>query len=392
MTDSSPLIGRTFGGRFVITQKLGEGGMGTVFRGVQHGGEPVDVAIKVLHRHLATDPVLRARFEREAETTARIDHPNAVQILEQGTEEGLPYFVMELVQGRELFDVLVEEGRLSEARAVTITLQVCDAVATAHDRGIIHRDLKPENVMLTGDPASPEGERVRLLDFGVAKWVGRQEADAEHITVAGTIVGTPAYMAPEQCLGELVDARSDVYACGAVLYHLVTGRPPFHDECPLHTLYRHIHEPPRPPSELVPGLDAELESIIMRALAKRPADRQQGASELWEDLLATLPRLWERSRCPMGATVLASMPIQMREPTRALPLVRQASQGSSPPWARSRRTPRPSSSSRRWVPLVVGLAAAASVAVALLGAMGGAARHAEHEPILSTTTAVLLGP
>jgi serine/threonine-protein kinase len=392
MFDCNALLGRTFAGRFAITKKLGEGGMGTVFRAVRHGAEPADVAIKILHHNFAADPVLRARFAREAQTAAQVDHPNAVQILEQGEEDGIPYFVMELVEGRDLFDVLVAEGRLSGVRAAMITLQVCDAVATAHDRGIIHRDLKPENVMLTGDPASPEGERVKLLDFGVAKWVGRRPEDCEQITVAGTLVGTPAYMAPEQCLGEPVDARSDVYACGAVLYHLVTGRPPFEDECPFHTLYRHIHEPPRPPSELAPGLHPELEAVILRALAKRPDDRQQGASELWEELLATLPRLGETSRSHPRAPVPASMPISPREPTGALLLMGRVAVESSSPEARSRRQPRAPSPPRRWVPAVVGLAALASVAAALLGGMESPSPRPRPDPVSSRATAVSLAP
>jgi eukaryotic-like serine/threonine-protein kinase len=221
---------------------------------------------------------------------AQIVHPNAARVLAHGVEDGAPYLVMEFVEGRELFEVLAEAGRLSPARASSIVLQLCDALATAHDCGIVHRDIKPENVMMIGDPASPEGERVKLLDFGVAKQMGSTpEEEEENHTLIGTILGTPGYMSPEQCLGNTVDARSDVYACGALLYHLVTGRPPFEDVNPFETLLRQINEAPRPPSAVVPGLDPALESTILRALAKRPEDRHQSAVELWAALLPELP-------------------------------------------------------------------------------------------------------
>jgi serine/threonine protein kinase len=367
MTDPNALVGRTLGGKLLLVGILGEGGMGTVYRAVHQLVPQPDVAVKVLHQSFADDPTYRARFEREVRTSAQIDHPNAVAFLEEGIEDGVPYFVMELVEGRELFDVLAVERRLPEARAATIALQICDAVATAHDRGIIHRDLKPENVMLVGDPASPQGERVKLLDFGIAKHVGLDGDDANRITVMGSIVGTPTYMAPEQGQGNPVDARSDVYACGAVLYHLVTGRPPFEDECPIQTLYRHVHEAPVPPGVLVPDLSPELSAIILKALAKRPEDRHQGADELWEELLAILPSLWAKSGLHPVAPPPAPVALHHRAPTWALPPVRVT---PVPPveeavvYPRRARRPPPQ---RHRVPLFVGLAAAAGIAAAIVG-------------------------
>jgi eukaryotic-like serine/threonine-protein kinase len=291
MSNWDALIGRTFGGRFSLTALLAEGASGAVFRGVD-ADEPREVAVKILSPEFDDDPARRARFAHEARLAARIEHPNTPRVLDHGTQGSVSYLVMELVEGRELFDVLVEAGRLSPARGASIVLQVCDILAAAHDLDIIHRDLKPENVMLTGDAASPEGERVKLLDFGVAKRIGSMpDEDLENITVIGTILGTPGYMAPEQCLGTTVDVRSDVYACGALLYHLLTGRPLFEDPNPFITLQRQINEPPRPPSAMVPGLDPALEATILKALAKRPEDRHQSVIELWEELLAELPRL-----------------------------------------------------------------------------------------------------
>jgi serine/threonine-protein kinase len=299
------MIGRRFDDRFSITALLAEGAMGSVFRATQEGST-TEVAVKVLAPRLAEDPARRARFEHEAAMLARIDHPNTARVLHHGTQGIVPYLVMDLVEGRELFDVLAQAGRLSSARAASIVIQVCDVLATAHDVGIIHRDLKPENIMLTGDPASPEGERVKLVDFGAAKQLGSlAEEDEDSITAVGTIIGTPGYMSPEQCLGTAVDARSDVYACGAVLYHLVTGRPPFHDADALDTLLRHVDEAPRPPGEIVANLDPALGATILRALSKRREDRQQSAVELWEELLDELPHL-SRAAVPSGANAADS--------------------------------------------------------------------------------------
>lgn len=310
-------LGRTVGGRFSIVELIAQGGMGAVFRGREAGGDG-DVAVKILLPSLAADPAIRARFAREVHVAAQIHHPNAVRILDHGTVDGSPYLVMDLVEGRELFDVLAESGGLPEARATAIVVQICDVVATAHELGIIHRDLKPENVMLT---QGPEGEHVVLLDFGVAKHaVTLPGDDDEGITVVGAIVGTPGYMAPEQCLGNTVDVRSDVYACGALLYHLITGRPLFEDENPFRTYWRHINEVPRPPSQLVPGLSPALEATILKALEKRPEDRQQSALELREELLATLPhaqaapgttRVGEPDE-PAGASMATAAPPEAR--------------------------------------------------------------------------------
>jgi eukaryotic-like serine/threonine-protein kinase len=379
------LLGRTFGGKYTIVEKLGEGGMGAVLRGVGPDGRWV--AIKVLHPSFAADPAVLARFERESRMAAQIDHPNAVRVIDHGAEDGIPYLVMELVEGRELFDVLSQEGRLAPARAAAIAVQICDALTTAHDRGIVHRDLKPENVMLTGDPASPGGERVKLLDFGVAKRVmGPADEEDRAITMAGTIVGTPAYMSPEQCMGDVVDVRSDVYACGAVLYHLVTGHAPFEAELPVQTLFRHVHEEPRPPSELVPGLDRDLEATILKALHKRPEDRHQGACELWEELLAMLPRLVMSQGRPVAVAPSPCAPVPPRMPAHPLRGPTWAALANPlppavPAWARPtaaaapRRTPRlrARAGMRRWAPMIVGLAAAAGLGLGIVALTGAAA-------------------
>jgi serine/threonine protein kinase len=385
---TSPLdsfIGHTIGGRFAITAVLGEGAMGAVFRGVEQGGT-TGVAIKILHPDVSDDPVALARFQREVAMAAQIDHPNAVRVLDHGFDDGVPYLVMELVEGRELFDVLAEAGRLPAARAASIALQICDAVATAHDHGIVHRDLKPENVMLVGDPSSAGGERVKLLDFGIAKQIGSARGEGEgQITVAGAIIGTPAYMSPEQCEGRVVDARSDVYACGAVLYHLVTGRSPFQDESAIRTLFRHVMEAPLPPRALVPDLDPGLEAIILKALAKSPESRQQGAHVLWEELLAALPRLAHPAvpRMPVSRRLSAAALLAAGPPAPTLVMTPPSHDDgvtviNRPAWAVTPRSPARAVRSRRparvLVPLFMCMAAAAAIAVGVVGAMGTTAQ------------------
>jgi serine/threonine protein kinase len=206
---------------------------------------------------------------------------------------------MELVSGQDLFEVLVRERRLSQARAARIVVQVCAALEAAHRHGVVHRDLKPENVMLVRDPSQPGREMVKVLDFGIAKLLEREEpveprdGRAESlITLVGTVIGTPEYMSPEQARGTPpLDARSDVYAVGVLFYQLVTGRLPFRGETPIEVILQHIERAPAPPSSLVPELHPELERIILTALAKWPALRQKSAERLADEVFAVLPEL-----------------------------------------------------------------------------------------------------
>jgi serine/threonine protein kinase len=293
------LIGRTVGGRFRITSFIGEGAMAAVFRGVQQG-EPREVAVKVMHRGLVSDQAFVKRFQREARAAARIEHRNTVRILEHGCDRDVVYIAMELVSGQDLFEVLARERRLPQARAARIVLQVCAALEAAHRRGVVHRDLKPENVMLVRDPDDPAADLVKVLDFGIAKLLERErppdDAPASRtesaITLVGTVVGTPEYMSPEQARGvPPVDARSDVYACGVLLYQLVTGKLPFRGDSPIEVILQHIERAPAPPSAIEPSLHPGLERIILKALAKWPAERQESAQQLADEVAAILPEL-----------------------------------------------------------------------------------------------------
>ncbi len=302
---SASLIGRTLGERFRVIGFIGEGAMASVYRAVQVG-EPRDVAVKVMHPHLTGDPTFVGRFRREAKAASQIQHPNTVQILDYGVDGRMLYIAMELLAGQDLFETLVVERRLGERRAVRILIQICDALIAAHEKGIVHRDLKPENIMLLPPDASdPTAPRVKVLDFGIAKILERDKeplSDGSEpktpnsmansvLTTVGMVVGTPAYMSPEQCRGEAIDARSDVYACGILLYQLIAGRLPFAGDNAMDLAVKHVRSEPPPIHALLPDVNRDLERVILTALGKWPAQRQDSATALKEQLEAVLPEL-----------------------------------------------------------------------------------------------------
>ncbi|WP_437627353.1 protein kinase domain-containing protein [Sorangium sp. So ce1151] len=342
MSAGPQLIGRTIAGRFQVTGFIGEGAMAAVYRGVQDA-EPRDVAIKIMHPQLLGDATFVTRFEREAKAASRLRHPNTVQIVDSGVEGHLPYIVMELVSGQDLFELLLAERRLSEARAARIMIGIADALSAAHERGIVHRDLKPENVMILRDPADPSVERVKVLDFGIAKMVegGTRAGDDGpnsapisvwgSVTTVGVVVGTPAYMSPEQCRGDAIDARSDVYACGVLLFLLVTGRLPFPPTSLVwEVAMDHVRKQPPAPSLFLPQIHPALEATILTALAKWPTQRQQSARELRDELERLLPQLPEAlhpatsTSVPEDApTIESAMPVSIRSTMTAAPPLRE---------------------------------------------------------------------
>ncbi len=283
-------------GRFTIKRFLGEGGMATVFVAEQPG-EPREVALKIMNEDLNADRTFVKRFQREAKAASRVQHPNSVAIIDYGVADGVSYIAMELLDGDDLYALLEREGAITQGRAARILGEVCDALMVAHELGIVHRDLKPENIMLVSDPSHPNGERVKVLDFGIAKLLAPDtsapidpRADPNSaVTRAGTFIGTPAYMSPEQCALLPVDTRADIYTCGVLLFQLVTGRLPFEGQTPLHTATLHIHEPAPRPSQIAPQIDPRLEAIILKALAKKPTERHQTARHLASALRKILP-------------------------------------------------------------------------------------------------------
>lgn len=282
-----PLIGRVFDGKYRLEERLGGGGMGTVYRAT-HLLIGRAVAVKVLSQRFVGDETAQQRFRREARASGRMAHPNAVMVNDFGaTDDGWLYIVMELLEGQTLRDLLAREAPLDPARAVSIILQACAAVGAAHEAGLIHRDLKPPNIFIEQRPNLPAV--VKVLDFGVAKFaVEDHDDDYNTLTQVGAIIGTPRYMSPEQCSGAApLTPSSDVYSLGIILYEMLTGSVPFSADTPLAVALKQVSEPPRPPREIVASTPVELERVVLHALAKNPADRPSDGNELRRELQAT---------------------------------------------------------------------------------------------------------
>ncbi|MHC1558370.1 Stk1 family PASTA domain-containing Ser/Thr kinase [Actinomycetospora sp. C-140] len=285
---------RLLSDRYELGPALGYGGMSEV-----HGGRDVrlgrDVAIKVLRADLARDPQFQVRFRREAQNAAALNHPAIVAVYDTGEtptdDVPLPYIVMEYVAGRTLRDIVKTEGPMEPFRVCEVLADVCAALDFSHRHGIIHRDVKPANVMIT-----PAGA-VKVMDFGIA----RALSDAQPaVTQTAAVIGTAQYLSPEQARGESVDARSDVYSTGCVLFELLTGRPPFTGDSPVAIAYQHVREDPPAPSEINPRVSPDLDAITLKALAKNPSNRYQSADEMREDLYRVLSG--EQPGAPMVMT------------------------------------------------------------------------------------------
>ncbi len=264
---SDPLLTRKLG-QYEIVERLGRGGMATVYRARQVNMNR-DVAIKVMSVELATNPQFVSRFEQEAHVIANLEHPRILPVHDYGHEGDYFYLVMRLVEGETLFDRL-QRGPLTLDEAAEFLGQIAEALDYAHSRGIVHRDLKPNNVLID------EWDNTYLMDFGLAKLI----ASTRQLTASGAVLGTPAYMSPEQWRGAPVDARTDVYALGVMLYEMVLGQPPFDSDTPFSLMYKHLNDPPTPPREILPGLPPAVEACLLKALEKDPAERYQTAGEL----------------------------------------------------------------------------------------------------------------
>ncbi|MFD9741097.1 Stk1 family PASTA domain-containing Ser/Thr kinase [Umezawaea sp. NPDC059074] len=273
---------RLLSNRYELGETLGYGGMSEVHKGrdVRLGR---DVAIKVLRADLARDKTFQERFRREAQNSAALNHPAIVAVYDTGetqTEYGpLPYIVMEYVDGRTLRDMVKTQGPLSGKRAMEVMADVSAALDFSHRHGIVHRDVKPANVMITRSGA------VKVMDFGIARAVHDGQAA---VTQTAAVIGTAQYLSPEQARGEAVDGRSDVYASGCVLFELLTGEPPFTGDSPVAVAYQHVREDPKPPSSLNPNVTPALDAIVLKAMAKGPANRYQSAAEMRADLVRVL--------------------------------------------------------------------------------------------------------
>lgn len=293
VTQPDRLIGRTFDGRYTVVEKLGEGGMGSVYRSRQHSFGR-EVAIKVVNPGLVTDPMIIKRFLREAKLSSRLSHPNAVAVLDFGqTDDGIFYLVMELVQGRTLHDAMAQTPQFTPERVVRVGTQICDALECAHDLGIVHRDLKPSNVMLL----SSGRDLVKVLDFGLAKSLAVDDRSTTMTGTRGGLMGTPAFVAPELALGRPCDHRADLYSLGCILYLIGSGWPPFSAENGAELVSKHAYEEPAP----MPNAPPALAAVVMRLLSKNPEDRYPSAA-------ATRQALEEALALPHAAAPVALPP------------------------------------------------------------------------------------
>jgi serine/threonine-protein kinase len=270
MQVSDSVVGRLLDDRYRVGDRIARGGMATVYAGMDTRLDR-PVAIKIMHPGYAEDAAFVARFTREARSAARLSHPNVVSVFDQGEDGGTVFLVMEYVAGRTLRDLLQERGRLSPAETIEVMEPVLGALAAAHQAGIVHRDVKPENVLLADDG------RVKVADFGLAR---AASAAGSSQATQGVLIGTVAYLSPEQVERGIADARSDVYSAGIVMYELLTGTPPYAGESPMAVAYAHVHEDVPAPSQTRPGLHPALDALVVKSTRRDPDERPADAGRL----------------------------------------------------------------------------------------------------------------
>jgi eukaryotic-like serine/threonine-protein kinase len=314
------MIGQTFG-NYRVTALIGEGGMGVVYS-AEHPTIGRRAAVKILRPGLTENVEITKRFFNEARAANAIRHPGIVEVFDSGTlASGVSYIVMELLEGESLAARLRRIGRFGPLEARAIVAQTASALAAAHAAGIVHRDLKPDNLFLVPDYRETSSELVKVLDFGIAKLGLDASRSISVKTRTGSVMGTPAYMSPEQCRGtKEVDHRADIYALGVILYEMVCGRPPFVSEGFGEMVHLHISEPPPPPRSLVPGIPQDLERVILWCLAKDPEQRLGSMTELQAALSGrptAPPRPAPRPTLPNAATAAAMPPSQPTTFTQA---------------------------------------------------------------------------
>lgn len=351
--------------RYELGEILGFGGMSEV-----HLARDVrlhrDVAVKVLRADLARDPSFYLRFRREAQNAAALNHPSIVAVYDTGEAETptgpLPYIVMEYVDGVTLRDIVHSEGPLPPRRAIEIIADACQALNFSHQNGIIHRDVKPANIMISTTNA------VKVMDFGIARAI----ADSGNsVTQTAAVIGTAQYLSPEQARGDTVDARSDVYSLGCVLYEILTGEPPFTGDSPVAVAYQHVREDPIPPSQRHEGISADLDAVVLKALAKNPDNRYQTAAEMRADLVRVhngetpeAPKvLTDAERTSLLSATGGNLPGPRTDPLPRQPLSRIDDRGGA--------------SVGRWIVAVAALAVLTIVVVIAFNTFGGTTRDVQ---------------
>ncbi|MFO0683915.1 MAG: protein kinase [Sandaracinus sp.] len=363
MTPADALIGRVLDGKYRLDQKLGAGAMGAVYKATESNGQPC--AVKVMAHEAIADPALRERFEREARALFALRHPNVLEVRDFGVDNGLPYLVMELLQGRTLEEMVVEHTP-DPATGIELAKDVLRGLAFAHEKGVLHRDLKTENVFCQWDG---QRWRAKLLDFGLVKFQDEEKwGSGKKLTMQGSVFGSPAYMSPEQATGTPMTARSDVYSAGVVLYEMVTGEWPFAAESQVDMLRMHLVQAPPAMETKREALHVrpELTALVQKALAKKPEQRFADAREMLAALEAVpAPAAWiDPSRPSM---VAQAQPLPPPSTVPQAPMPTPVAQPMPP-------TPATSSSGRGMIVLavvlglgLVGLMALAAIAYYVLG-------------------------
>jgi eukaryotic-like serine/threonine-protein kinase len=354
-TLSDPMVDRLLDARYAVHHRLARGGMASVYLATDTRLDR-RVAVKVMHPGLADDPEFVARFNREARAAAGLNHPDIVAVYDQGTDDGHPFLVMEYVPGATLRLVLRERGRLSPAEALAVMDHVLAALAAAHASGLVHRDVKPENVLVT-----PDG-RVKVADFGLA----RAASGIAVTSTTGPLIGTAAYLAPEQVRDGSSDARSDVYAAGVVLFELLTGAPPFTGDSAVSVAYRHVNEDVPEPSTRAGGIPSELDALVLAATARDPFDRPADARALHASLMSVRDRLGLHAAVPTAGEAPTPTDTLVVDQARAATTTVVAPSQSAPPRPPSDDDAGDDERRRRW-PWVVALLTAAVVVAAFMG-------------------------
>jgi serine/threonine-protein kinase len=365
-TLSDPVVDRLLDGRYAVEARLARGGMASVYLAVDTRLDR-RVAVKVMHPGLADDPEFVARFNREARAAAALSHPDVVAVYDQGEDDGHAFLVMEYVPGATLRDVLRDRGRLSPGESLAVMDHVLAALAAAHAAGLVHRDIKPENVLLTADG------RVKVADFGLARAVAVSTVTAAD----GALLGTAAYVAPEQVSDGRADARTDVYSAGIVLFELLTGRPPYAADTPLNVAYRHVNEDVPAPSAFATGVPDEIDGLVLASTARDPEQRPRDARALHTSLVAVRDRLGLHAAVP-------SLPAARTEQLRRSDgntLVVDHRPPTAPPGGAGPTTGR---RRRRW-PILVALLLVAAVLAGLGGWYLAVGRYTSAPSVLGLT-------
>lgn len=325
--DADSLVGATLAGKYRIDARLNEGGMGTVYRGC-HVLMDKTVAIKVLRPSLAADEKIVARFSREARAASRISHPNALSVTDFGEDEsGHVFLVMEFLSGKTLKQVIRDDGPLPLQRVVDITRQIVDALNAAHSQGVVHRDLKSDNIMLLDNTTA---DYAKVLDFGIAK-INEPDGVADtNLTAPNLVIGTPQYMSPEQCTQDSeIDARSDIYSLGVILYEMLVGHVPFSGDSPTMVMMKHLQEPVPSVLDERSDLPPAVARVVARAMAKVRDNRYQNVGELIEDLVIASGMTIQRTAPVTVASTPSYEPdevtvVRTREEPPSLPTSRRA--------------------------------------------------------------------